>query len=175
MTIVCFEASITTLMKNWIFVFAILLTSIAASCDVQSGMSKKGVEKYVTTPTPSISPTPTEVPIDPADVVQVDTNVERGPSININTAADKMNVVCDKYNRVMLNGSPKVVTVKGACSQIMLNGNQHDVTAEAVSEIVFNGTENKVRYSRYANGKRPIITDNKGGNLSEKVSAPAKR
>ena len=162
-------------MKNALITIAILSVSLLASCDVQSGMSKKGVEKYVTTPTPAISPTPTEVPIDPADVVTVDTNIERGPSININTADDKMNVTCDKYNRVMLNGGPKVVTVKGACSQIMLNGNQHDVTAEAVSEIVFNGTENKVKYFRYANGKRPMVTDNKGGNISEKIAAPAKK
>ena len=162
-------------MKNSLITFAILSISFLASCDVQSGMSKKGVEKFVTTPTPAISPTPTEAPIDPADVVQVDTSIERGSSININTASDKMNVVCDKYNRVMLNGAAKVVTVKGACSQIMLNGNQHDVTAEAVSEIVFNGSENKVRYSRYANGKRPVITDNKGGNIAEKVAAAAKK
>jgi hypothetical protein len=161
-------------MRTFLISFAILSISIVASCDVQSGMSKQGVEKYVTTPTPAVSPTPTEVPIDPADVVQVDTS-ESGPSIVINTAQDKMNVVCSKYNRVMVNGARKVVTVKGACSQIMLNGNQHDVTAEAVGEIVFNGAENKVRYSRYANGKRPIITDNEGGNLTEKVPGGAKK
>ena len=84
-----------------------------------------------------------------------------------------MNVVCDKYNRVRVNGSPKVVTVKGVCSQITLNGDDHDVTVEAVTEIVFNGSENKVHYSKYANGKRPRVTNNsKGENLTEKVIAP---
>jgi hypothetical protein len=161
-------------MKTFLISLAMISVSVMASCDVQSGMSKKGVEKYVTTPTPAISPTPVEEPIDPADVVEVDTS-QGGPSIVINTAQDKMNVVCNKYNRLMVNGSPKVVTVKGACSQIMLNGNRHEVTAEAVTEIIFNGSENLVRYSRYANGKRPRVTDNKGGNLSEKVAAPAKK
>ena len=146
-----------------------------ASCDPQSEISKKSVEMYVATPTPTISPTPTEEPIDPADVVRVDAAIERGPSIEINTSQDKMNVVCNKYNRVMVNGAPKVVTVTGACSQIMLNGNGHDVTAEAVAEIVFNGADNRVRYSRFANGKRPVVVDNKGGNLSEKVAAPGKK
>ena len=159
-------------MKNLFIVLAVMSISMLASCDVQSGMSKKGVEKYVSTPTPSISSTPTEEPIDPADVVQVDTSVS-GPSIFVNAATDKMNVVCNKYNPLMVNGSPKVVTVKGACRQIMLNGNGHDITAEAVSEIVFNGTDNKVRYSRYANGKRPVVKDNGSGNLSEKVTASA--
>ncbi len=145
-----------------------------ASCDVQSGISKKSVEKYVPTPTPSILPTPTEEPIDPADVVQVDT-ADPGPTISINKADDKMNVVCNKYNRLMVNGQARVVTVKGACSQIMINGNQNDVTADAVTEIVFNGSENKLRYSRFANGKRPVVTNDPGGNETEKVTQPAKK
>ena len=145
------------------------------SCDAQSDMAKKGVEKYVTTPTPAISPTPTEAPIEPADILQSNTT-EPGPTLSVNRAADKMNLVCDKYNRVMINGTAKVVTIKGVCSQIMLNGKNHDVTAEAVAEIVFNGDENEVRYSRYANGKRPVVTKNsRGENRVEKISAaPAK-
>ena len=161
-------------MKILLIPFAIISISIVASCDVQSGITKQSVEKYGPTPTPSISPTPTEEPIDPADIVQVDTS-DQGPSLTVNSPTDKMNLVCNKYNRVMVNGGDKVVTVKGACSQIMLNGNRNEVTAEAVMEIIFNGTENKVRYSRYANGKRPVVTDNQGGNVSEKVSASTKK
>jgi hypothetical protein len=37
-------------------------------------------------------------------------------------------------------------------------------------EIVFNGKDNKVTYSRYGNGHRPNVVDNKGGNVSEKVA-----
>lgn len=162
-------------MKILLILFTILSIAVLASCEVQSEMSKKGVEKYVTTPTPVVSPTPTQEPIDPADVVQVDTAVEQGPSITINSAKDKMNVVCSKYNRVMVNGGDKVATVKGACSQIMINGNKNDVTAEAVGEIIFNGSDNRVRYSRFANGKRPIVTDNKGGNVAEKVTGSPKK
>ena len=161
-------------MKISLITFVIISIAIVASCDVQSGITKQSVEKYGPTPTPSISPTPVEPPIDPADVVQVDTSLQ-GPSLTVNDPKDKMNLVCNKYNRVMVNGGDKVVTVKGACSQIMLNGDRNDVTAEAVMEIIFNGTENKVRYSRYGNGKRPIVTDNKGGNVSEKVSASTKK
>ena len=156
------------------FILIIVAVSISVSCDVQSGMSKKGVEKFIDTPTPSVSPKPSEAPIDPADIVQVDTSVT-GPTISVNTKSDKKDLVCDKYNRVMLNGGEKVVTVKGVCSQIMMNGNNNDVTADAVMEIVFNGSGNKIRYSRYGNGKRPVITDNSGGNVAEKVAAPGKK
>lgn len=144
------------------------------SCDVQSGITKKSVEKFGPTPAPSISPTPAQEPIDPADVIQVDTTLQ-GPLLTVNTQADKKNLVCDKYNRVMVNGGDKVVTVKGVCSQIMINGDRNDVTAEAAMEIVFNGTENKVRYSRYGNGQRPTVTDNKGGNVSEKTVSPTRK
>jgi hypothetical protein len=159
-------------MKILLVIFAVISLSILASCDVQSGIARKGVEKYIPTPTPSISPTPTEVPIDPADVLQVDTSVQ-GPLISINEK-QKRSTVCDKYNRVMVNSSDNVVTIKRACSQVTINGDRNDVTVEAATEIVFNGSENKVRYSRYANGKRPLITDNKTGNLTEKTSAVAK-
>lgn len=161
-------------MKILLIPFAIISISIVVSCDVQSGITKKSVEKFGPTPTPSISPTPVEAPIDAADIVQVDTSLQ-GTSLTVNTPKDKTNLVCDKYNRVMVNGGDKVVTVKGACSQVMINGDRNDVTAEAVMEIVFNGTENKVRYSRYGNGKRPVVTDNKGGNLAEKVTAASKK
>ena len=160
-------------MKSSLITFAMIAISVSAACDVQSGITKKSVEKYGPTPAPSISATPVLEPIDPADVVQVDTSIQ-GPLISVNNPKDKMNLVCDKYNRVMVNGGDKVVTVKGACSQIMLNGNGNKVTAEAVMEIVFNGSNNEVRYSRYGNGNRPNVVDNKGGNISEKIDAPAK-
>ena len=162
-------------MKILLIALAVTVGYVFSACDVQSGMSKQSVEKFVGTPTPTLAPTPFEPPIDPADVVTVDTSMQ-GPTLSVNTARDKKDLVCDKYNRVMLNGGDKVVTIKGVCSQIMLNGNNNDVTAEAVMEIVFNGGENKVRYSRYGNGQRPAITDNnKGANLVEKVNAPPKK
>jgi len=161
-------------MRNTLLAFAVLSISILASCDVQSEISKKSVEKYAATPAPSVSPTPTEEPIEPADVVNGDTT-DPGPTISINRTDDKMNVVCNKYNRVMVNGGAKIVTVKGVCSQIMINGDHNEVTAEAVAEIIYNGNENKLSYSRYANGKRPIVTDNTGGNISEKVARSKKK
>jgi hypothetical protein len=141
---------------------------ILTSCEVQSGITKKSVEKYQPTPTPSIAPTPTEEPIDPSDVVQVDTGL-RGATLSINEQGQKKRIICDKYNPVMINNHDNVVTITGACSQIMINGDRNEITADAVMEIIFNGSDNKVRYSRFVNGNRPIVADNKTGNLTEKI------
>jgi hypothetical protein len=143
------------------------------SCDVQSSITKQSVEKYLPTPTPSISPTPTEMPIDPADVVTVDTSVE-GKPISINGPLDKK-VVCTKYNQVMVNSSDNVTTIKGACRQIMINGHRNKITVDATTEIVINGNENNITYSRFVNGKRPRITENQSGSVVEKISAPTRK
>jgi hypothetical protein len=147
----------------------VILAAALVSCDVQSGITKKSVEKYVETPTPRTLPTPEETPIDPADIVQVDTE-HQGDLISVNESRQKKTIVCNKYNRLMINNHDNVLIIKGACSQIMVNGDRNDITAEAVMEIVFNGSENTVRYSRYPNGRRPLVSDNNVGNLAEKAS-----
>ncbi len=147
---------------------------LLAGCDVQSSITKRSVEKYGPTPTPSVSPTPVEEPIDPADVVTVDTSLQ-GENISVNKPGEKKTLNCDKYNQVMLNNVDAVITINGACRAIMVNGNNNDVTAETTMSVTFNGTGNTVRYAKYANGKRPFITDNKTGNRVEKIKAePAK-
>ncbi len=155
--------------------FALIILSLVvvagfSACDVQSGITKKAVEKYEPTPKPSVSPTPVEAPIDPADVVQVDTS-QQGEMISFNKPKETKTVTCDKYNQVMINNSDNIITIKGACSQIMVNGARNTVNAEATMVVVFNGVENKLTYSKFANGKRPLITDNKSGNTAEKIAA----
>ena len=152
---------------------ACLITTLI-SCDVRSERAKRALEKFEPAPIPVVSPTPEEAPIDPADVVQIDIGLQ-GEPLSVNKSGEKKTVVCDKYNQVMINNSETVVTIKGACRQLMINGNDNDVTAEALMSVVFNGEGNKVKYSRYANGKRPSITQNKSGNTTEKLAAPAKK
>lgn len=149
-------------MKIFTLYTTLAIAAFITACDVQSGMSKKGVEKYTTTPTPAKTAVP-EAPIDPADVVTVDTTLA-GPQISINKMEAKKVVNCDKYNRVAVNGDGREVTIKGVCKQLMINGDNNKVTAEAISEIVVNGTENTVQYTKYANGKRPVIAENAPGN-----------
>ncbi len=148
-------------------VMLLLLVAFTA-CDVRSGTAKREMEKYTSTPTVVVSPTPEGTPIDPADVVTADTLIERG-SLSIDGDKQNKTLTCTKLDRVMVNGDNSVVTLKGACGQLMINGDRNKVTSDAVMELVLNGTENNVTYMRFVNGKRPSILENQGGNLIEKA------
>lgn len=112
-----------------------------------------------------------EEPIDPADIINVDTAAP-GPQIQINTPEEAKKANCSKYNRVMVNGHNKEVNITGACSQLSINGLNNKITVGAVSEVVINGNENAIGYSKFVNGKRPMITDNGSGNSVVKGAPP---
>ena len=152
--------------------FFVLSIAILASCDMRSGIAQKEMEKYELAPTPTFAPQPTGTPIDPSDVVQVDIYQE-GDAISIDGFKLNKTAACTKYDRVKVNGDENVITAKGACRQIMVNGDRNKITADAASEFVFNGSENIVKYSRFANGKQPSVVDNQGGNTVEKIPAQA--
>ena len=155
-------------MKKLGLYITLVIFSFVAACDVQSGITKKSVEKYAPSPTPEWKVV-VEEPIDPADIITVETSVQ-GPMISINKAEEAKKIVkCDKYNRVMVNGDAKEVKIIGVCSQLMINGSRSKVTAVASSEIIVNGRENSVQYSKYANGKKPLVKDNGDGNTVLKV------
>lgn len=156
-------------MRTLLPIFFMLLIALFASCDVRSEIAKKNMEKYTSTPIPSISPTPT-APIEPADIVEVDINLQGDP-ISINGHGQNKTADCTKFNRVMVNGNGSVIMIKGACRQIMINGDGNEITANAAMEFVVNGSENIIRYSRFTNGKRPSVIENRAGNVIEKTSA----
>ncbi len=157
-------------MKNLLAITCVLSIAILAACDLRSGIAKDNMEKYTSTPTPapSGSPTPTPEPIDPADIVEVDASQD-GPTISINGHDQDKTIACTKFNSVMVNGDTNAVTIKGACRQVMINGDKNKITAEATMGFVINGSENTVSYSRFANGKRPSVIENKTGNTIEKI------
>jgi hypothetical protein len=126
------------------------------------------MQKFSGTPTPTITPPPTPTPVDPADVVETDTTQE-GERLTVNGHSQNKTVACTKYDRVMINGSSSTVTISGACRQIMVNGDNNQISADAAAEIVLNGTSNSLRYARFVNGKQPLISDNQAGNIVEKI------
>ena len=150
---------------------AVLLLWIVTvgACDFRSGRAKEEMEKFSGTPTPTISPTPTPEPIDPADIVQVDTSMEGG-LLTVNNSTQNKTVTCKKFDQVMVNCSGGEVTIKGTCRQIMVNGSSNQIKADAAMEFVFNGSGNSLKYSRFINGKRPTIAENQSGNSIEKVA-----
>lgn len=160
------------MIRLYALLLSLIIVSFVAGCDPQSGMTKKGLEKYNPTPTPERTPL-VEEKIDPADVVTVDTT-QSGPGIIINRIADKKPVDCNKYNKVTINGDGYEVEIKGICKQLMINGDKNKITGGAFTELIFNGEENTVEYYKYANGKKPFITENAGTNTVEKTVAPEK-
>jgi hypothetical protein len=155
---------------TFIFLMMVLSAGLSASCDFRSETAKQEMEKFSGTPTPTVvpSPSPTPTPIDRADAVQVDTAIE-GEVLGINGSEKKQSANCTKYNAVKINGDKNVLKVSGTCRQIMFNGDNNDVTADAATEFVFNGTGNTLRYSRFANGKFPSVVQGQSGNVIEKV------
>ena len=155
-------------MKHIILITTVLIILFTAGCDVQSGITKKSVEKYESSPTPEITKATPEPPIDPADIVTVDTSTA-GPPIAVNKSAGKKPVDCAKYNNVTVNADQQEVVIKGPCQKLMINGDGNHVTGTAFNEIVINGSDNKIEHLKYINGRRPIIADNAGGNTVTRI------
>src|SRR5687768_16084476 len=104
--------------------------AISISCDVRSDTAKKEMEKFSGTPRPSSTPAPTPEPVDPADAVQVDTS-QQGDLQSFNGYSEKKSLSCTKYNPVRVNGDTNIVKVTGTCKQLMINGDNNEVTLDA--------------------------------------------
>ena len=153
-----------------------LLVVIAFACLTAcepSGIAKAEMEKFSGTPTPTFAPIVTPTPVDPADIVQVDTSLG-GDTLSVNGYHQASILKCDKYNNVRINGDQNTVTIFGACRQIIVNGDKNKVMADSAMEFVFNGTANTLTYSRFANGKRPSLVENLPGNTIDWYKAPTK-
>ncbi len=125
--------------------------------------------------TPVAQPALKEEPVDPADIAEVDTH-QQGDAITVNGYEKRQSVTCTTFNPVTVNGRRNDVTVTGPCRQIMINGDNNTIKMDAAAAIILNGEHNNVEYSRYANGKRPTVTDNGDDNSVEKVAfAPTKK
>jgi len=149
-----------------------LAIMILASCDFRSGIAKEEGEKFNGTPTPTVAPTPTETPIDPADIVQVDTS-QSGEDLAVNQNQKNKTAPCTKYNEVNINGDSHTVTITGVCRQITINGDNNKITADASMRFVVNGVGNDIGYLKFPNGERPSVKDNGDGNVIKKISADA--
>jgi len=148
----------------------ILTPVLFSACDVQSGITKKSMEKYETTPTPEKTVEAVEQ-VDSADVLNVEPQ-EEGPNILVNSRFNKPTVDCNKFNRVSLNGNAWELKITGVCQRVVINGDRNKVVANAFSEVMLNGSDNEVQFSKYVNGKKPLIMDNGDGNSVEKGTSP---
>ena len=156
-------------MNKFLFTFIVAVSAAFGGCAAQSEIAKKSVEDLKSSPTPArVQQTPE--PIDPADVVTVDTT-KQGVTLFANENDGKKSLNCKEYNRVMINGSRNEIAITGVCGQIMVNGHGNKVSAVAATEILTYGGQNEVTYSKFANGIRPAVTDSSGSNTISKSTA----
>lgn len=158
--------------RSFCTLFFVTLILTLTSCDLRSGTAKDEMEKWESAPSPSVSALPTSTPVDPADIMEVDPSVN-GDVLSANGHAQKTATACTKFNRLLVNGDDGVISVKGGCRQIMINGDRNKITADAVMEFVFNGSDNIVKYARLLNGKAPSVIQNRADNVVEKVALQA--
>jgi len=156
-------------MKNLGSVLAFVLLSVLLGCNAESEVSKGNASGNQATPTPERLVRVGDK-VDPSDVVQAEIS-EPGPTLLVSEETDKKNLKCDKYNRVMINSSDNKITISGACSQIMVNGHRNQISAVGAAEITTYGSENTVEYSKFVNGKKPVITDTSGSNTINKINS----
>ena len=151
------------------------MLALTASCDFRSGTARKEMEKFSDTPAPEPLPffSPAASPVDPADVIEVDTSIE-GTVVGTNGFDEKKALSCNKFDRVIVNGGRNSLTIKGPCRQIMMNGDGNRIAADAAMDIVFNGSDNSVTYWRVVNGKRPTVTDSQQDNVVKQVAKTGK-
>ncbi len=157
--------------RNMVEILAVAILMLT-SCDLRSGIARDEEAKLRGNPTPSVAPTPTPIPINPADIVQVDTS-QSGESLVFNQRQLNKSVDCTKFNDVNVNINSAAATIKGACNQIIINGDNNQITAEATMRFVINGDGNNIGYSKFPNGQRPLVSDNGNVNVVEKISADA--
>jgi hypothetical protein len=158
---------------NKIFlILAILVIAGAAVLLISFGSDPSKDVANTADTRPTITPSPEQTPIDPADVVQVDLTQE-GTVLTVNGQTQRQTVTCTKYDRVYVNGSGSTATINGPCRQVMVNGDKNQITADAVTEFVFNGSGNQITYSRFVNGRTPSVVDNAGGNDVQKTQRTA--
>ena len=162
-------------MNKSLIVFVAFVAFALAGCEAQSEVAKNTAEEYKPTATPPrVLQTPEA--IDPGEFLSADTT-KQGPTLFADDDDGKKSLSCKEYNRVMVNGDRNEIVITGVCSQIMVNGVGNKITAEAAAEIVSYGSENNISYSKFANGKKPNITDSSGSSTIAKVAAasPAKK
>ncbi|MBK6750021.1 MAG: DUF3060 domain-containing protein [Acidobacteria bacterium] len=148
----------------------LMLVVMFAGCDLRSETAKREMEKFSGTPTPTLAPSTPELPVDPSEIITADISMQ-GEMITVNGHDLKKTAACTKFNRVMISGGRNVITIKGACQLITINGDGNRIISDAALQFVINGTNNTVNYSLYVNGKRPNIKENASGNTIEKIPA----
>ena len=72
-------------------------------------------------------------------------------------------------NNVVVDANDSVITMRGECNEVKVNGSTNTITIDQVASIVLDSADNTVRWKKAANGNKPKIVDKSTGNKVEQV------
>jgi hypothetical protein len=72
-------------------------------------------------------------------------------------------------NDVVVEANDSIITVRGECKELRVNGSTNTITISTVASIVLNSADNTVRWKKAAKGNKPTVVDRSTGNKVEQV------
>jgi hypothetical protein len=96
--------------------------------------------------------------------------IERGAGEDIViNGHDLRNTVDCSGNSVVVDANDSVITVRGECDELRVNGSSNTITVNVVASIVLNSADNTVRWKKAAKGNKPEVVDKSTGNKVEQI------
>jgi hypothetical protein len=80
----------------------------------------------------------------------------------------KRTVTC-RGNNVVIDANDSVLTLKGECNEVQVNGSTNTITIDTVASILLNSADNTVRWRKATQGEKPKLVDKSTGNKVEQL------
>ena len=72
-------------------------------------------------------------------------------------------------NNVVVDANDSVLTLRGECNEVQVNGSSNTITIDVVASILLNSADNTVRWKKAAKGDKPKVVNRSTGNKVEQV------
>lgn len=102
------------------------------------------------------------------NVAATNTTSATGEDIVISGHDLRKTANCNGKN-VVVDANDSVITLRGQCNEVEVNGGSNTITIDVVASIVLNSADNVVRWKKAAKGDKPKVVDESSGNKVEQV------
>src|SRR5262245_26499038 len=102
--------------------------------------------------------------------VSLDARAGGKPDDIVVSGHDLRKTIDCKGNNVIVDANDSIITIRGECNELRVNGSTNTISVNVVASIVLNSADNTVRWKKAANGTKPKVVDKSSGNkvLQEK-------
>ena len=70
---------------------------------------------------------------------------------------------------VVVDANDSVITLRGECNELKVDGSSNTITVDSVASIVLNSADNTIRWKKAAKGDKPKVVDRSTGNKVSQV------